>query len=296
MSYQNILAVVNKKENYLHTVAKAYQLAEKSSAKVTFLIVDSQFERLSYLSKVQRIKAQQLQQKLIEAIETHNQHGNLLTIKSCHALKEHRGVEQELKNHEYDLVVKDKKAHQAYVLGFSLTQDRSMLRHVNVPVLLVTDQQWLVHGDVLAALETEEASECHQLFNKHLLKQGSDLSLLLDSNIHLLNCYMGENLSMSINNHARSNSIKGEKRQHWQHLVDLSKNLNGMNKKLHLKQGLPDEIIPELASQFKVNLVVVGSGEHKGLVNNMLGHTSEYVIDKLNCDVLAVSAHTEHYH
>ncbi len=299
-AYQNILAVVNKASNYSHTVAKAYQLAQQSHGSVTFLALNSHFEKVNSVNKQQKLKAEQLSINLADTITKQNKHGLLLQIKQVSTLQEYRAIAHELEGHAYDLVIKEKQAHQPFTLGFSLAKDWPLLRCANAPVLLVTDKHWQDHGHVLTALETEELTSAHQLFNKELLSHTCQLSDLLSCDIHLLNCYFGGRTSMAINGVNDSNKQKGDKRQHWQHLVALSKEIplldKSIDKKLHIKQGLPDEVIPEIASQYKVNMVVIGSGEHKNIFNNMLGHTSEYVIDKLACDVLAISPNVKHYH
>ena len=52
--------------------------------------------------------------------------------------------------------------------------------------------------------------------------------------------------------------------------------------------GLPEDIIPKHAQQLDAELVVLGTVGRQGISAALIGNTAEHVIDKLNCDVLAI--------
>ena len=58
--------------------------------------------------------------------------------------------------------------------------------------------------------------------------------------------------------------------------------------KIHIKLGPPDRVIVEQAKQLDANLVVVGNSHRSGLAAMLHGNTAEKILDKLDCNVLAM--------
>jgi universal stress protein E len=55
-----------------------------------------------------------------------------------------------------------------------------------------------------------------------------------------------------------------------------------------VEQGLPEEVIPEVANKLNAAMVIIGTTGRTGLSAVFIGNTAEHVIDKINCDVLAL--------
>jgi universal stress protein E len=56
----------------------------------------------------------------------------------------------------------------------------------------------------------------------------------------------------------------------------------------HVQEGMPEDVIPALAAQLDAEMVVIGTIGRTGLSAAIIGNTAEHVIDRLDCDVLAV--------
>ena len=57
---------------------------------------------------------------------------------------------------------------------------------------------------------------------------------------------------------------------------------------MHFLEGDAYEIIPELAEEKKVDLVVMGTVARTGLPGFFMGNTAESILNQLNCSVLAI--------
>jgi len=55
-----------------------------------------------------------------------------------------------------------------------------------------------------------------------------------------------------------------------------------------VEQGLPEDVIPRVASEHNAAMVILGTTGRTGLSAVFIGNTAEHVIDKINCDVLAL--------
>ncbi len=55
-----------------------------------------------------------------------------------------------------------------------------------------------------------------------------------------------------------------------------------------VEQGLPEDVIPDAAKKLNSGLVILGTTGRTGLSAVFIGNTAEHVIDKIDCDVLAL--------
>ncbi|MGL5994276.1 MAG: universal stress protein, partial [Aeromonas sobria] len=51
-------------------------------------------------------------------------------------------------------------------------------------------------------------------------------------------------------------------------------------------EGLPEEVLPDMAEDLKATLMIMGCVGRTGLSAALLGNTAEHVIDRLSCDIL----------
>ena len=56
----------------------------------------------------------------------------------------------------------------------------------------------------------------------------------------------------------------------------------------HVREGFPEEVIPEVAKEIEAELVILGTVGRTGLSAALLGNTAEHVISKLSCNLLAI--------
>ena len=57
----------------------------------------------------------------------------------------------------------------------------------------------------------------------------------------------------------------------------------------HVREGFPEEVIPEVAKEIEAELVILGTVGRTGLSAALLGNTAEHVISKLSCNLLALT-------
>ena len=55
-----------------------------------------------------------------------------------------------------------------------------------------------------------------------------------------------------------------------------------------VEQGLPEDVIPQAAAKLNAAMVILGTTGRTGLSAVFIGNTAEQVIDKIDCDVLAL--------
>ena len=53
-----------------------------------------------------------------------------------------------------------------------------------------------------------------------------------------------------------------------------------------MAEGLPEEVLPDLADSLQATLMIMGCVGRTGLSAALLGNTAEHVVDRLACDML----------
>lgn len=185
-----------------------------------------------------------------------------------------------------DLVVSECQYKDGSLWSFDSHENSSLLYASNIPTMFVKNKEWHNKGQIIAAIETEEETLLHQKLNREIVDSSCYVAQLLEGDIHLLNCYL-ESCLMSFPT-IDEQPEKSEFSNHLEHLTLLAENHHLNKDNLHIEQGLVDDLLPQQASIIDADIVVLGCGEHKGILSTIQGHTVDFVLNKLDCDLLAL--------
>jgi universal stress protein E len=61
-----------------------------------------------------------------------------------------------------------------------------------------------------------------------------------------------------------------------------------LSPRLHLREGIPRDVVPAVATELEVDLVVMGTLSRTGIPGLLTGNTAEVILNNLGCSVLAV--------
>jgi universal stress protein E len=288
--YQHILAILDSSSSPRHILKKAIILANKTGAFLTVLNVDltQQMKLTSFFTAGELSALPATHQELFSE---YPEKGNEIEIKSCEASSIHKAVLKELAQYDYDLVVLNHKHHSPLLCELLVVDEWHLLRDSKVPVLFVDDADWCHRGQILTAINCDYEDLQHRKFNDFLLAETQKLAALLDNEVHLLNCYLGEKVDMSFR--PREKDLQGqadkqEEQSHWLKLLQAAEPYRLDKQQLHLAQGLPEHVIPELAGKLEINLLIMGAAEHRHAFSFLQGHTANQVLNQLRCDVLVL--------
>lgn len=285
--YQNILAYASPRTHDFQSVKKAIYLADKNQAHITVLLVNqlqSPFDKWLKRNPEQNYGLSEKLEQIMAYADKCNANINfhILESRNCY----HTFAEQ-LHADVYDLVIAEYEKETMRLWPFDNHEYSKLLKLSDKPILFVGDLPWHKQGHVIAALETEEASNVHQSMNNEIVMQAQHLAELMTSETHLVNCYLKE-LSISCATSTNNHEVVDEYKQHLSQLT-VSGSPYGVDKDhLHIEQGFPEDVLPKQAAKYQANLVVLGSGEHEGMLSGIKGHTIDFVINQLNCDLLAL--------
>ncbi len=168
------------------------------------------------------------------------------------------------------LVLKSSQRHTKGQRRLKKTSDWVLIRESTCPVMLVKTEMRPGPRKVLAALDiASENKEAYGELNEKILKFCERYSEIGDVDVHFINAHKDLPTRPDRGTLIR---VCGVDRDH-----------------VHIKMGDPDRVIVKKAKKLDANLVVIGNSARSGLSALMKSNTAEKVLDKLKCDLLALT-------
>ncbi len=296
--FKKILAVIDPTVQKQKSLDRAIELAQKTGASITaFLsIYDFSYELTTMLSIDERETMRQamLDDKAewvnnliqVKESETHD----LINVKVVWHNRPYESIIAEAIKGGYDLIMKGTQQHDTLKSVIFTPTDWHLLRKAPVSVLLVKEHDWPANGQVLGAVNVGTEDEAHRSLNKKVSQTAHDMASVLQANVHLVNSYPGTPVNIAIeipefdpqgyNESVQTYHNKCMKEHAHEHQVAIEN--------CHDKEGLPEDVIPQVAQEIDAELVIIGTIGRHGISAALIGNTAEHVIDMLDCDVLAL--------
>ena len=299
LKYRNILVFIDPTKESQPAFERAVDIAEKEKqAKITLFLCcyDLSYEMTSLSSNDERqtmrgIVIKENQEWLDTLILPYKEKGLNIDSQVIWHNRPFQAAILEVLKHQYDLVIKSTHQHSKFSAILFTPTDWNLLRKCPVPVLLVKHHQWPAGGNILCAIDCKsiQDEEHHQL-NQQILSKAKVMAEMLTANIHLVNAYPSPpmNIMLELPEFDPINYEDSLKSFHQKTLNDYAQSYKIPEQQTHLKQGLPEDVICEVAEEIDAELVILGTVGRSGLSATLLGHTAEQVIDNLNCDLLAL--------
>ncbi|PKF62577.1 universal stress protein UspE [Psychromonas sp. psych-6C06] len=299
LKYQNILVFIDPTQEAQPALARATEIAKKQHGSTITLFLccyDLSYEMTSLSSAEERQAMQRLvikeNQAWLDAIAVPYQEEGI-TIKSVviwHSRPFQAAIIEVLKN-AHDLVIKATHPHSKLSAILFTPTDWNLLRKCPVPLLLVKHNKWPEKGNILCAINCKSMQDDdHHILNQQIIDEANAMANIINANTHIVNAYPSPpmNIMLELPEFDPINYEDGLKTFHQQSLLEYAQKNNIDESKTHLVQGLPEDVISNIAKEIEAELVILGTVGRSGLSATLLGHTAEQVIDQLDCDLLAL--------
>jgi len=301
-TYQNILVVIDPSTDEQKALKRAIDLASKINhngvikTKVSaFLsIFDFSYEMTTILSSDERDVMRQSVIKDKELwLESIIHELNPEIEINCKVVWHNRPfeaiIEQVIKQ-GYDLVIKGTHQHDKLKSVVFTPTDWHVLRKCPCPVLLVKEHEWPSNGNIIAAVNVGSDEAEHHSLNVKITEEAKQLAQLIQANIHLVNSFPGTpvNIAIEIPEFNSTEYNDTMLKHHEQAMISHANQFDISIVNTHVKEGLPETVIEQVADKLDAELVILGTIGRTGISAALIGNTAEHVIDQLNCDVLAL--------
>jgi universal stress protein E len=296
--YQKILAVIDPSADEQKSLSRALEIATKSGASVTaFLtIYELSYEMTTMLSMDERETMRQavvddrtdwltdLVEQMVDDVKVS------VDVKVVWHNRPFESIIYEVIDNSYDLIVKGTHDHSTLKSVIFTPTDWHLMRKSPVPVLLVKEHDWPNNGQIIAALNVGVEDEAHMSLNDVITIQAQGFATLLGAQVNLVNAFPGTpvNIAIEIPEFDPIGYTESVKKHHQQAMQIHAEKYHIAEGFCHVIEGLPEDVIPRVATEIDAELVIIGTVGRQGISAALLGNTAEHVIDKLDCDVLAI--------
>ena len=292
---KRIIAVIDPTKDDQNALARSIDLAKKSGASITafMTVYDFSYEMTTMLSGDEREVMRQAVLKdrelWLKDLISPYQNINIDTQVIWHN-RPYEAIINTVINDKYDLVIKGTHQHGALKAVIFTPTDWHLVRKCPTPVLFVKDMQWPAQGNILAAVNAVSENEQHLSLNKRIIKDAQFLCELANAKLNLVNAYPATPVNIAIEIPEFNPGLYNEsvKKHHIESTNELANEFNLTSDQCFIEEGLPEDVIPDIANRLNSELVVIGTVGRTGLSAALVGNTAEHVIDSLDCDVLAL--------
>lgn len=180
-----------------------------------------------------------------------------------------------------DLVIKSTFRHGKLQRLLHSTSDFTIMRHSPCPVLLVREAKSSAGKLILAALDLESTDEGHIGLNNSVIKHARELSEFTGLPLHVI--------AATSRKPDLSHVLSGVGEQESGVEATLAHAFGIEPANFHIVKGAAKNVIPAQAEHLRAQVVVIGVSARSGVKGVMVGTTAKKVLDKLDCDVLAIN-------
>ncbi|ADU69324.1 universal stress protein UspE [Pantoea sp. At-9b] len=296
--YQNILVAIDAQQDDQPALRRAVYLNQRIGGKIkAFLpIYDFSYEMTTLLSPDERANMRkgvisQRTEWIREQAHAYLEAGVDIEIKVIWHNRPYEAIIHEVMTHHHDLVLKMAHQHDRLEAVIFTPTDWHLLRKCPCPVWMVKDQPWPEGGKALVAVNLASEEPHHDALNQKLIRETTQLADMVNhTEVHLVGAYPITPINIAIelpdfDPSVYNDAIRG---QHLVAMKALRQKFSISEEFTHVAKGLPEEVIPDIASHLSAGIVVLGTIGRTGLSAAFLGNTAEQVIDHLRCDLLAI--------
>ncbi len=307
--FKNILFVADADLKCRDALVRAVTLAENNQANLTVVSVMDELSvgthqkihgvSLAELNELRRNLQQEQLKKLVASTQKTLQINiRLLTGQTFIA------VIQEVIRNKMDLVIKavEKEKFIDHFLGSS---DMHLLRKCPCPVWLIKSSIQGSYKKILAAVDFDPFNPKaeDETLNEQIMQMSLSLALSEFSEWHIVHVWHAYGESSLRNGFAKQSEadvdayVEEIRIKHQYQLDELvSKCINKTGKEvtdyikpiIHLVKGFAENRIPDLIKEQDIDLIIMGTVGRTGLPGFFMGNTSETILNRINCSVLAV--------
>ncbi len=297
--YSKILVVADINHDEQPALIRAIQLANKSRSRsrITFFlsIYDFSYDMTSMLSSDERDAMRrgvilQREQWMRVVAQPYINDNFDFEIKVVWHNRPYEAIIAEVFSGEHDIVIKGTRKHDVLESVIFTPTDWHLLRKCPSPVLLVKNAKWPENASILASVHVGSEMPSHIDLNDKMVEQLQSLTERLNAKPYLVNAYpiTPANITIELPEFDPTTYTDAVRGHHLTAMKALRQK-HGLNEEQTVvEQGLPEEIIPQTAERLNAAMVIIGTTGRTGLSAVFIGNTAEHVIDKINCDVLAL--------
>lgn len=206
----------------------------------------------------------------------------------------YEGIVRRARASRADLIVIESRPHNELARALLSQTDFELIRHGDVPVLIVKGSVRWRSPRVLAALDPFHSRDKPASLDARIVAAGQAVAAALEGTLHVAHVWWP--LAEAIPGAAvetgalavKPSEVRTYERALQRSFYRAVRRYGVAPRNRHLRRGDPGVELAPLARSVKASLVVMGALSRSGLQRLIIGETAERVLDRLHCDVLIV--------
>lgn len=284
-----ILVVIKHRDDGEIVLDKAHRLAAHAEASLHVIrVVYEAFAELSVheIEKSQELKTFFLQAEetfLEELIEPYANSAVELESATIWHKSEWQGILDVAEDCDADLIIKGTDTPGDH--SVHTPSDWNLLRHTEVPVMLMKPVNWVDNPIILAAVDATVAED--ENLNLRILTRARHITHALDGRLHVVNSYPSvEHWVGPITVVVDFDNVRKQASTEIEDKVNaLLRKTQIEAERVHAVEGDPDVAIEQVVEETGAELVVMGTHHRAGARGMVMGNTSEKILYRVRSDV-----------
>lgn len=305
--FTNILLVIQEGSDHIAAVKRAIALAQQNRASLTVCsVLDIDPTDLSSnvlnQSQLRDIALADGQEALDRLARIAAQDGVLVETRTLIGTPFAEIIRHVLRDGS-DLVVKNAEGGGRLSDFLFGSTDMHLIRKCPCPVWIIKSTEQHQYGRILAAIDQDSEDAVKHALNLQILEMSSSMAATEGSELHVVHAWklLGESMYRSLRSGLPSSEVdamvseESSRRKKWlESVVGAYADCPGRQgtgcgeTELHAIEGDPKFVIPAMAKELEVDLVVMGSVARTGIPGFLIGNTAEGILNRLDCSVLTV--------
>ena len=192
---------------------------------------------------------------------------------------------------EHDLLIKPATGVGSLKSVLFASTDMQLIRECPCAVWIAKPTKSKKYARILAAVDPTPGDEERSNLNAKIMELSTSLAELEHSDLHIVHAWMlyEEALIKLLIGHVETLAQDTlDSHQQWLDELLQDYTLTKDRNHIHLLEGKARDVIPMVAEQEGVELIVMGTLSETGLPRRLIGHTAEDVLNHVDCSVLTV--------
>ncbi len=209
----------------------------------------------------------------------------------------YEGILRRVVEFEPDLLVKDTHYHSMLRRALFTNTDWNLIRRCPVPLLLSRTTDWPAQPRILAALDPGHHGDKPAALDHDILDAAQFLARQLDGTVEAVHAFFPAGLLAATSGFAGAplvpdsgvtDLLETERTRVCAAAMELARAHGIAGESVRVRQGSAVEVLPRVATEDHVDLIVMGAVSRSRLREVFIGSTAERVLDRLPCDVLVI--------
>lgn len=204
---------------------------------------------------------------------------------------------REVNAHGHDLVMKTARGRKLVSNLFFGTTGLHLMRKAPCPVWMLHPERQTLRGGILAAVNPDTTDDARLALNVKIMELATSLAALEETPVHVVHAWQVPYEDMvryspflrvaKKGADAYVADIETRHRERFEALISRFRpHVPSTN--VHFIKGLAEEIVPRLAHDLGIEVIVMATLARTGVPGLLIGNTAEAILSQVRCSVLAI--------